>query len=567
MELTLREALRIGPLSAATVVAGHQGLDKVIRSVTMMEAPDILDWAHPGDFLVTTSYPLLDRTIPEQDFIPKLYEKGIIGLAAKLHAFLKEYPPAMIEAANRLGFPLIDIPTTHSLMELIQPLTNEILERRTTELIQSQAIHTQFLNLVLHGGGFNEIAQAISQLVKHPVFIVDRISKIIGRGFVIGYPNVYDDFINTERDDELFLSDNYVPQVMETWQAREIRKVIIRNNQFEFVHMICPIKVGTLQLGQVIVWGNLDLAKSLMVFDAVEYGAMVAALKLMEQRSISQVEERFRKEILEGLLSEQANLRKRAFNQLCDLGFTPLAPFVIILVNPDHPEDQILGRDEQNNFNESLYLAKRHIRLLNKNAIFFDQATHLVVCFPTNFATEVDQKKLCIELEKVAEVIKANNNPFTVSMGVSREVNSFDNFHRAYDYARQSLHIGRILRKNAYATVTNYEDLGIMRIMASSLDSEILEEFRRDSIGKLLQYDKENGTELYKTLKVYIEQGANSAHAAQALYIHYNTLRYRIDCIEAILGYSLKEPQKRISIEVAILLDPFFPGSPTDEKA
>ena len=128
MDLTLREALQIGPLSHARVVAGHGGLDQIVKSVTIMEAPDILDWAHAGDFLVTTSYPLLDRTISETEFVQNLKDKGIVGLAAKLYAFLKEYASAMIESANALDHQAPQYPgrlwrtlpsTTHTMSRII----------------------------------------------------------------------------------------------------------------------------------------------------------------------------------------------------------------------------------------------------------------------------------------------------------------------------------------------------------------------------------------------------------------------------------------------------------------
>ncbi len=58
MALTVREALTIAePLRRAKVVAGEQGLDNVIQSVNVMEVPNILDWVHPGELLVTTRYP------------------------------------------------------------------------------------------------------------------------------------------------------------------------------------------------------------------------------------------------------------------------------------------------------------------------------------------------------------------------------------------------------------------------------------------------------------------------------------------------------------------------------
>jgi PucR family transcriptional regulator, purine catabolism regulatory protein len=558
MELTVREALMIGPLAKAQIVAGQDGLDRVIHSVTMMEAPDILDWSNRGDFLVTTSYPLLDRTIPEKEFIPKLYEKGIVGLAAKLHAFLKEYPPSMIEAANQLGFPLIDIPTKHSLMEIIQPLTNEMLERRTAELLQSQAIQRQFIDLVLSGGGFNEIAQAISQLVNYPVSIVDRVGKIIGNSIFLGQDNTFEEFINIENKDQKYLSIDYLPRIVEIWETSKVKHMVANGHFTSFNHMVCPINVGNFQLGQVIVWGGLDPVKNSTESIAVEHGAVIAALKFMEQRSINQVEERFRREILEGLLSKQLDARKKAFSELCNSGFNAKTPYLVILVSTDYVDEKNLQKFEQHNINESLYLVKQHLQIINRDAIFWDRGTNLVVCFPVNQAIYPDFHALNKEFSKVIEDVKRQNNPYAVSMGVSSLFNTYEDFNRAYDYARQSFHIGQVLHRNMAGRITHYEDLGILKIIATSSDSQVVEEFCQDIIGPIVQHDRRYSTELLKTLRVFFDQDLNTAQAAKCLFIHYNTMRYRLDHIESLLGYSLKDSQKRITLQVAVYLYPLI---------
>ena len=61
MPLTLREAMAlVEPLKKARIAAGERGLDRIIQVVNVMEVPDILEWVHPGELLVTTMYPLRD---------------------------------------------------------------------------------------------------------------------------------------------------------------------------------------------------------------------------------------------------------------------------------------------------------------------------------------------------------------------------------------------------------------------------------------------------------------------------------------------------------------------------
>jgi purine catabolism regulator len=50
----------VEPLKKSRVIGGESGLDHVLQSVNVMEVPDILEWVHPGELLVTTMYPLRD---------------------------------------------------------------------------------------------------------------------------------------------------------------------------------------------------------------------------------------------------------------------------------------------------------------------------------------------------------------------------------------------------------------------------------------------------------------------------------------------------------------------------
>ena len=93
MQLTLREALTLAePLRKARVVAGESGLDNVIRSVNVMEVPDIVDWVHPGELLVSTLYPLRDDKAAVDTLIPQLAEKGLAGLAVTPESYIDELP-------------------------------------------------------------------------------------------------------------------------------------------------------------------------------------------------------------------------------------------------------------------------------------------------------------------------------------------------------------------------------------------------------------------------------------------------------------------------------------------
>ena len=64
----------------------------------------------------------------------------------------------------------------------------------------------------------------------------------------------------------------------------------------------------------------------------------------------------------------------------------------------------------------------------------------------------------------------------------------------------------------------------------------------------LLAYDAEHRTELLPTLRCYLEHGSNIVRAAEAMFVHRNTLVYRLGRIQELVGLDLDETDKRLSI-------------------
>jgi PucR family transcriptional regulator, purine catabolism regulatory protein len=171
--VALREALKLGPFVRARVVAGAAGLDRLVSQVNMMEVPDILPWVKPQQLLLTTTYPLRDNPAALSALVPGLAERGLAGLAIKPARYVDAIPQVMIEAADRLDFPLIEMPAETSFDEVVNAVLGSILNAQAMRLQRSAAIHDRFTRIVLSGGGLREIAQALSELVDRPTGILD----------------------------------------------------------------------------------------------------------------------------------------------------------------------------------------------------------------------------------------------------------------------------------------------------------------------------------------------------------------------------------------------------------
>jgi len=569
--LTLREAMSlVEPLRQSRVIGGERGLDNVVQSVNVMEVPDILEWVHPGELLVTTMYPLRDDAAAIEALVPRLAERGLAGLAVTPSAYLDSFPPAMVKAANELAFPLIELPQKVSFIDIIRPITSEILRLQANELLQSEEIHRQFIDLVLSGGTYRDIAQGIAQRVNRPVTIVDQFRHVLGEGVVLGQASVYKAFLRDEKGGDHSLSELYQPRVLAPIEGSEAVLRVAEGPTGDVEHVACPVLVGPMALGEIIVWGRWDEGPRPMDLIVIQHGTTVAALKMMETRSIAEAEERFRNEILEGLLSSIAEERGRAIQLSNDLGNRLVPPYAVVLVEPDALRGTTLTKVEsleKRNIDSSLHLAERYIRLQQPEASFWYQGPRLVAFLPFSKTGPAELRtRLVHALQTVCDRVAAENGPYTVSMGVSPGVFELGDFRIAYECARQSLQIGSASGARESARVTHYEDLGLFRIVSMAENPAGLERFCLDVIGPLLAYDQKNDTHLAVTLRTFLEQNQNSAKTAKLLFIHYNTLRYRIDRAKEILGDFLDNPQQRLEIELALQLYPLIGRIPPVER-
>jgi len=122
------------------------------------------------------------------------------------------------------------------------------------------------------------------------------------------------------------------------------------------------------------------------------------------------------------------------------------------------------------------------------------------------------------------------------------------------EFAREARHAGRALDVLATTgrtgAVAAHDDLGVYGLLMHGDDGQGLDEFVRRWIGPLLDYDREHNSELTRTLGRLLEE-PTLAEAAEALYVHTSTLKYRIKRIEEILGTPIRDPSCAFHLQLA----------------
>jgi purine catabolism regulator len=101
------------------------------------------------------------------------------------------------------------------------------------------------------------------------------------------------------------------------------------------------------------------------------------------------------------------------------------------------------------------------------------------------------------------------------------------------------------------AGVNDREPLSLPGLLLSS-DSLPLADLGREVLAPLHSVDTAAGSALVETLRAYLEEDASVARAAQRLFVHRNTVRYRLEQIERLTGRSLESTQDRVQLWLAL---------------
>lgn len=177
--ITVGEALELPALARARLRAGQAGLDRRIRSVNMMEVPDISRWLREDELLVTTAYPLREGAGALGDLLRLLARYRLAGVALKTGRYLHALPRDSLELADRLALPLIELTPDASFNDILAEVLGTILNRQAFELERSNMVHERLTAVVLAGGGLPDVVDAFVELTGCDAAIVDAAGVVL----------------------------------------------------------------------------------------------------------------------------------------------------------------------------------------------------------------------------------------------------------------------------------------------------------------------------------------------------------------------------------------------------
>jgi sugar diacid utilization regulator len=258
---------------------------------------------------------------------------------------------------------------------------------------------------------------------------------------------------------------------------------------------------------------------------ALRYGSTVLALELSHQRTVAGIELNLRRDLVDDLVS--GTDRDGAYARADALGHDLRPPHYVVVVKSG-------GRVES-----ALAVAVGRAAAALHLDYLLGRHAGLVVLLTEG---RPDPQELH---RAISETLSETSS----AVGMGSLCSSPDDFPQSFIEARRALNIQ--LRSVNPEGAAAFDELGFYRLINAANTDRAVEDFVREWLGTLLDYDLNRNSELVLTLSNYLECGGNYDESAAALHIHRSTLRYRLARIAELTGHDLRRVDTRFNLHAA----------------
>jgi sugar diacid utilization regulator/putative methionine-R-sulfoxide reductase with GAF domain len=404
--------------------------------------------------------------------------------------------------------------------------TRDALEGQVEILRRSAELQRALLTAVLDGSGLAAIARVVAREVDCQVAVYSpdgqRVPECSGS---VGCDELPQRLCHASRAGrtELELTDG---RKAAAW----VHPVVAEHDQ---VGAVCLLGCG--QTEQV-----LEMASG--------QAAMACSLAHLQQRAASKARAEALEQILWDLLQGPPEHRVAARSRAQQMGIALIGAHRVLcghLNSVEQPGSQS-DTTEGERLRRNVQRGMRTCTAMPRTTLLSVRGDSVAVLTP------MAQGEAARELAgQLSSAIAAVAGELSVTWGISRAHDDPAALPAAFDEAQTALSAAHRLGGQS---VFVYEELGILRLLLGSGNDPDLRAFLQEVTGPLLDYDREHGGALLRTLRAFFDANCSQKLAAERLYIHHKTLRYRLEQIKQLTGLDLARHDDRMRADFALRL-------------
>ncbi|PDO11004.1 MAG: hypothetical protein BLM47_04050 [Candidatus Reconcilbacillus cellulovorans] len=499
------------------------------------DAPERIDLKDEYD--LRAFFPYLEKPGGRETTIPLMVNLKMIGV---LHAVARD---GAAFAKDQLDFLQFISSYVSALIENAKLYRDEREGKERLE--QLMARQQELVKQTVENEGFDNIAGMLSRMLGAPVWLFDRFFHLL-------FCHGADDGIRRSVVQAVVGQRRRLREGLQTeyWLA------VDGNGEIGVFRITAgPDTLGYLAI--LLPKDRLDVVLRMTVHHALN----VFAVQFIKQRLVldvrEQVKDSFFSQWLEGGRTAGDEILRYAHlfdwdvsqpHVVGALAFEPAG-------GPDGEGDNLFEIEEaRNRIWDRLrdYLRRREpgVLLTRKDANF-------VVIVPADRAKESFRDKFCDRAERFA---REELTGFRVYLGVSQEARRIEDYPLCYRQAHQTL----ALLRNRFRERRHmaFDELGAYAVLYRLDDPGLASLFIKSYLDPLLNYGKGKSTDLFETLRVYLQTNGNIKETAERLFIHRSSLKYRLEKIREVLDRDIDDAEQRFNLMLAYKLHDLFGDGP-----
>lgn len=540
--MTLQELLTLSKLKSVQLIAGAKGADVTVSGAVMLDNPEMVEWMRTGELLLTTGYVLKENPQKQEDILRGLIQNGASGLAIKTRRYFDEIPPSIIELAETSGFPVLQLPYYMSLSEISEIINRSIYLSERNAAPPSSLSHALF-DVIQKNGGIKDILDQGEEYVKGSLAFLNLSMKIccssVHFSDLTGIPGSQG-CIFTQEEAERYgrLINLHGPVFLDDHRNFSGSRALL-----------CPIKSGGELLGYLMCVFSSELLTDDSERSLCKKVALAISLTMLKERTFISYKTRETEKFLDSLLTEgemsYSDMVKSA--NYCNIAID--CPYICCIIT-------FVEQFELNETRDWVGIkAIARKKLIEDWASLSGGACRIlvkhnnIILLLSQGADIQPHEQVAMAREYCGEIKKTMIDPNcseSIYIGIGEPAASLTSVYRSYS---QALRVVDLMPKIQEDHIGCYRRYILYELL---YDSPFAKLALTERLKPLLDYDLKHGTELVKTLEVYFNNCRNSVNTARDLFIHRNTLLYRLEQISKILDLDLNNNEQVLIIQLAL---------------
>jgi len=450
----------------------------------------------------------------------------------------------VINQAVDRGAALLWLRSSQDPLQLQLRFYQELLAYHDAEVDESRRIQRRLNEIVLGGGSLREVCKELALLTRNPVSIKTAYHEVVAF-YDVGNPDSARSRTNAAGQ----IPDDILGALHTADLPGRLHREL---GAFRFgplpeidyhPRVMAPIRT------EAALWGYISIAEcthelGLLDVSAVEAAANCAALIVWKSRALEQrTREQQTRFIGDLLLAEQdpENFTARALL----LGYEPTERYTAVVLQWATGADDVRlahigGRRHEAARAIDAFLAANGTRAL----VYSIPVGHRVACLWPRSAGEPAEIVPRL-LERLRETMPLKD----LRAGIGSSATPPEPMTNSYRQAQIAL---ELMPRDQ--EVGSYRRLGVARLVADHLVGEAGRTFADEYLGALEAYDCDRQRELLQTLDTYYRYGQNAGRAAEVLFVHLNTVKYRLKRVHELSGHDPSDPQNALDFQIALLI-------------